>query len=252
MSERGRKPWYAGDNQEALFYLLIAVFFIELIVGGIAFFYGIMRAAPEIPGGPPVARFPWLGWGLSAVLAPVALLLIVHLAGTWLSGALTREARDTGPGGNGEEHLPEGMKRFYASVRHAPTLVLLLGILIVGVALFFVEGALAAIMELGKALLPYLPWIAGSLAAMLAICFVARAIMLYKQRKMENEFAWRREVLQKTGLVLVDKASVALPRDSGQSALIAPETSMLPPGETLDIESLPGGDEDGNSRGQNN
>lgn len=231
-----KKPWYAGEHQEALFYLLIAVFFIELIVGGISFFYGIIHAAPESPGGPPVARFPWLAWGAAAVLAPVALLLIVHLAGTWLSHTLTRDEENMAERASpGAEHLPEGMKRFYASVRHAPTLVLLIAILLVGVALFFVEGALAAILELGKALVPYIPWIAGSLAALLAVCFLAHAIMVYKQRKMENEFAWRREVLEKTGLVLVDKASVALPQDANQKALIAPEMKALEQGEVLDV-----------------
>lgn len=228
-----RKPWYAGEHQDALFYLLIAVFFVELIVGGVAFFYGIIHAAPETAGGPPVARFPWLAWGLAAVLSPVALLLIVHLAGSWLSNTLTRE--ESAPAGGDAEHLPEGMKRFYASVRHAPTLVILLGILLVGVALFFVEGALAAIMELGRSLVPYIPWIAGSLGALLAVCFLVHAVMVYKQRKMENEFAWRREVLEKTGLVLVDKSSVALPQDAEQAALIAPEMKAIGESHVLDV-----------------
>lgn len=240
------KPWYAGENQEALFYLLIAVFFIELIVGGVAFFYGIIHAAPEVAGGPPVARFPWLAWGLAAILSPVALLLVVHLAGSWLSRTLTREEEAAGASGGASgdsEHLPEGMKRFYASVRHAPTLVILVGILLVGVALFFVEGALAAILELGKALLPYLPWIAVSLAGLFAACFLVHAIMVYKQRKMESELAWRREVLEKTGLVLVDRKSIAVPQDASQAALIASETGELPPGKILDVKSLPKGEE---------
>lgn len=227
------KPWYAGENQDALFYLLIAVFFIELAVGGVAFFYGIMHSTPETPGGPPIARFPWLAWGAAAVLAPVALLLIVHLAGSWLSQTLTREENQGS--GIDSEKLPEGMKKFYAAVRHAPTLVLLIAILLIGVTLFFVEGALAAILELGKALLPYLPWLAGSAAALLAVCFVAHAFMVYRQRKMENEFAWRREVLEKTGLVLVDKNSIALPRNETQAALIAPEQKALEAGEVLDV-----------------
>lgn len=227
------KPWYAGENQDALFYLLIAIFFIELIVGGVAFFYGIIHAAPETPGGPPVARFPWLAWGAAAVLAPVAMLLIVHLAGSWLSHTLTRE--ESAPKGDDAEKLPEGMRKFYAAVRHAPTLVLLLAILLVGVALFFVEGALAALMEFGKALVPYIPWLAGSAAALLAICFIVHAFMVYRQRKMENEFAWRREVLEKTGLVLVDKSSVALPHNEKQAALVAPEQKALEEGEILDV-----------------
>lgn len=218
-----KKPWYAGEHQDALYYLLIAIFFLELVVGGVAFFYGIIHSAPEVPGGPPLARFPWLAWGVAAIMAPAALLLVVHLAGSWLSGAMTRdeEAEGTSSTAADDEHLPEGMKRFYASVRHAPTLVVLLGILLAGVGLFFVEGALGTLAELGKALVPYIPWLAASAAAVLSICFVAHALMVFRQRKLEQEYAWRREVLEKTGLVLVDKASVALPQDAEHAALVA-------------------------------
>ena len=245
MAEHNSQPWYAGQHQDALFYLLIAIFFIELIVGGIAFFYGIIHAAPEVAGGPPVVRFPWLAWALSAVLAPVGLLLIVHLAGTWVSHILQRDAAniDTSTGVPGQDHLPDGMKRFYASVRHAPTLVLLVGILLLGAGVFFIDGALGVVMEMGKALIPYIPWIAGSLASLLALCFLVHAIMVYRQRKMEQEYAWRREVLEKTGLVLVDKSAVGLPTSSNQQALIAPESLRLEHG-VLDVESraLPSGD----------
>lgn len=233
-----QKPWYAGEHQDALFYLLIAIFFIELIVGGVCFFYGIIHAEPEVPGGPPLARFPWLAWGLSAFLAPVALILIVHLAGTWLQGALTKDEKAEAAGTD-DEHLPEGMKRFYASVRHAPAIVLLVAVFLCGVALFFVEGALGALMELFHALLPHLPWLAGGVAALLAVCFLVHAVMVYRQRKMENEYAWRREVLEKTGLVLVDRASVALPQDAAQQALIAPEAKALGPVLDVDAGALP-------------
>lgn len=47
----GNTPWYAGKNSDALFYLLIAIFFVELIIGGVAFFYGIIHSVPETPGG---------------------------------------------------------------------------------------------------------------------------------------------------------------------------------------------------------
>lgn len=222
------QPWYAGDHQDALFHLLIAIFFVELIVGGVAFFYGIIHASPEPGGGPPVAHFPWLAWALAAVCAPVALLLLVHLAGFWLSRALTREEETSGKSAAPDaDQLPEGMRRFYASVRHAPTIVILVAILLLGAALFFAEGAFGTLMKFGTALLPHLPWIAGSAAALLAICFLIHALLVYRQRKMENEYAWRREVLEKTGLVLVDKQSVALPRDATQKALIAPEQPAL-------------------------
>lgn len=254
----GPLPWYAGEHRDALFYLLIAIFFLELIVGGVAFFYGIMHAAPETAGGPPVARFPWLAWCLSALLSPVGLLLIVHLAGSWLSRTLTRElepdAENPAPamGADGQAQLPEGLARFYAMVRHAPTLVVLLGILLLGALLFFAEGALSALGQAGLALIPYIPWIAGCIAALLAVCFLGHAWFVYRQRRMEQEYAYRREVLEHTGMVLMDKSCVALPPSAmsgvpGQS-LPPAEAAMLPEAveETLDVEASPA---DGNGAG---
>lgn len=234
------RPWYAGDHQDALFYLLIAIFIVELAVGGIAFFYGIIHAQPEAAGGPPIAQFPWLAWALSAVLAPVALLLIFHLAGSWVSRANKSNDQDLGAqpqSAANEEELPAGMRRFYAAVRQAPTIVLLLAILLLGALLFFMDGALAALGRFGNGLLPYVPWLAGSAAALLGLCFLVHALMVYKQRKLENEYAWRREVLEKTGLILVDKNSIALPQNEEQKMLIAPEVGER--GQTLDVEALP-------------
>ena len=247
-------PWYAGEHKDALFYLLIAVFFLELVVGGVAYFYGIMHAAPETAGGPPVAHFPWLAWCLAAVLAPVGLLLVVHLAGTWLSRTLTREdaqaeagAPGQEPPGAGQENLPEGLRRFYAMVRNAPTLVVLLGILLLGAGLFFAEGALSALGRAGVALIPYIPWIAGSLAALLAVCFLGHAWFVHRQRRMEQEYAYRREVLERTGMVLMDKSCVALPPSdaAGQPAPGLPPAGAAALPEVVDVEARPAENDDG-------
>lgn len=243
-----QSPWYAGKNQDTIFYLLIAVFFIEMIVGGISFFYGIIHAQPEMPGGPPVARFPWLYWALSAILAPVGLLLLVHLTGSILSSTLKRDGEGAGAGLDKGDELPEGMRRFYASVRHAPTIVILLAILLLGAALFFMDGAFAVIARLFENLVPYIPWLVGSLAALLAVCFITHAIMVYRQRKLENEYAWRREVLEKTGLVITDKGSQPLSIENMHKGLLPsaavkgelPETSLV-----LDVKANDHKKEDG-------
>lgn len=244
-SENSR-PWYAGKNQDVLFYLLIAVFFIEFIVGGIAFFYGIMHARPEVAGGPPVARFPWLYWALGAILAPVGFLLIVHLTGSLLNTTLNREEREKSLKPDESDELPDGMRRFYAAVRHAPTVIILISILLLGAALFFMDGAFVFLKDLFIKLLPYIPWLAGSLAALLAICFITHAIMLFRQRKMENEYAWRREVLEKTGLVLTDKDSqpLSLENLNNHTLPAAMNKAELPEGRlVIDIESHKPGEE---------
>lgn len=230
-------PWYAGQYKDVLFYLLIAVLFVEFIVGGVAFFYGLMRSAPVTPGGPPMARFPWLGWATAAVLAPVGLLLVVHLIGSWISHALNRD-QDKENADAGADELPEGLRRFYAIIRNAPTVLVLVGILLLGAGLFFVDGALTALVSLGGALTRYIPWLAGSAAALLAVCYLGHRWFVYRQRRLDQEYAYRREVLERTGIVLVDKGCVPLPRHEDQRAALA-EARVMPRAalpQVLDVE----------------
>ncbi|MDR3358019.1 MAG: hypothetical protein LBN96_04030 [Desulfovibrio sp.] len=249
------EPWYAGRHKDAVFYLLTAVLLIELAVGGIAFFYGVIHAVPLTPGGPPMARFPWLGWAVAAVLAPVGLLLVVHLTGLWLSRALRRDQEAGGETGV----LPERLQRFYAILRNTPTIVLLTGMLLLGAGLFFVDGAISGLISLGGRLLDYTHWIVGSTAALLAGCYITHRVFVYRHQRMEREYAYRREVLERTGIVLADKNCLPLP--SGQnSPLILPaagnpalpgivdaegaavaDASSIRRGENL--RSLPAGDE---------
>ena len=240
-----RAAWYAGPYKDALIYLMVAIFFVEMIVGGISFFYGVMHAAPDVPGGPPLARFPWFGWAVAAVLAPVGLMLIVHLSGTWVSRYLGRE--DSMPGGQGaghaadDEQVPERLRRFYAIIRNAPTVVLLLGIMLLGAGLFFVDGAFSALMRLGGALTEYIPWIAGSLAALIAVCYLVHRWFVYRHHRMQQEYEYRREVLERTGIVLVDKGCIPLPQNEVQRLALGGhvvEAQALPP--ALDAEAAPG------------
>lgn len=245
------QPWYAGQHKDALLYLMIAIFFVELVVGGVAFFYGVMHAAPEVPGGPPLARFPWLVWALAAILAPVGLILIVHLAGTWVSHFLGREARDAdGVGGaagaasSDADQVPERLQRFYAIIRNAPTVVVLLGILLLGAALFFVDGAFTALVGLGQSLTPYIPWIAGSVAAMIAVCYLVHRLFVYRHHRMQQEFAYRREVLERTGIVLVDKNYIPLPQSEEHrlalgEARVVDVQAALPPVVDADAQATP-------------
>lgn len=224
MNKNSSLPWYAGEHQDTFFYLMIAIFFIELVIGGVAFFYGIMHAAPEVPGGAPMARFPWLAWIISAILGPVLFLLIVHIAGTLVSRSLKGEEKATGEE-EANSQLPPRIARFYATVRHAPAIVVLLTLLLAGASLFFVDGAIGALGSFAQALVPYIPWIAVSAAVLLGMCFLIHAILIYRQRKMENEYAWRREVLNKTGVVLVDKSSLAISDTRNQTAIAAVPSS---------------------------
>lgn len=235
-----KKPWFAGKNQDVLFYLLVAIFFIEMIVGVAAFFYGIIHAAPETPDGPPIARFPWLYWALASALAPAAFLLIVHLTGSMISSTVS--GGETAPDDGDKEEAPPRLRRFYAAVRHAPAVVILIAVLLLGASLFFIDGAFALVIRVLENLAPYLPWICVSFCALLAICFITRAILFYRREKMEREYAWRREVLEKTGLIITDGGR----RLGAQNLVLPPQNAPALPekAEILDVEPRSQADND--------
>ncbi|MBQ7585884.1 MAG: hypothetical protein IJU40_06540, partial [Desulfovibrionaceae bacterium] len=61
--------WYEGRNKDVVINYLIAVFFLEIIIGAAAFFYGVAHSEIIYEGGPRMAKFPWVGWLISAILA---------------------------------------------------------------------------------------------------------------------------------------------------------------------------------------
>ncbi|MDR1857704.1 MAG: hypothetical protein LBR22_11245 [Desulfovibrio sp.] len=217
-----RVPWYGVKYKDILYYLLIAVLLIELVVGCAAFFYGIMHAAPTTPGGPPMARFPLLGWALAAVLAPAGFLLVVHLYGIMVSRFLEREQ----PPPETSQEIPRPLQKFYAIIRSAPNIVVLLGVLLLGALLFFVDGALTALGNIGLRLMDHIEVVVGSIAGLLAVCYLANAWSRYRQHKTEQEYAFRRDVLSRTGIVLVDRTCIALP-GSGEPHQTLPAGTVL-------------------------
>lgn len=56
-------------------------------------------------------------------------------------------------------------------------MLVLVGILLLGAGLFFVDGALTALVSLGGALTRYIPWLAGSAAALLAVCYLGPSLV---------------------------------------------------------------------------
>lgn len=240
--------WSEGRHRDAIIYLLIAIFLLELAVGGVAVIYGIIHSEPLTPGGPPMARFPWLGWAVAALLMPVGLLLVLHLSGLLVSRTLDREADGAAEGGAqaaGAKPLPQRVDLFYRMVRHAPTVVILLAVLGFGGLLLFVDGLVESLGRAGMALLPYLPWIAGSVAVFLTVCYAVRQFFLYRHHRMEQEFAFRHAVLERTGVVLLPdgKTPLNLPAATGAGAL--PPASSAPAEEGLPEE---GGTSGGQTR----
>ncbi len=207
--ENASSFWRDKQHKDLVFYLVIAIFFLELVVGGVAFFYGVIHAKPGVDGMPPQFQFPWLAYIIAAVVAPAALILIVHMAGVGLFRTIK--------GKNAEEEeawqaaLPQRLRKVYVFINGAPTMVLLLGLLFLGVALFYVDGAIDVLMHVAGRMEKYIPWIVGGLVAAWCVSRIGRVWFTYRTRRMEEEFAFRRQIFETTGQIIVDKNSRQLP-----------------------------------------
>ncbi len=197
------------QHKELLFYLSVAIFFLELIVGGVAFFYGIIHAIPGENGGPPQFQFPWLAYGIAAVMAPAALLFIVHLAGVGLFRSMQKKNAEEEA--KWQENLPLRLQKAYVFIKGAPAIVLFLGLIFMGVAIMYVDGAIQVLMRMGAVLEPYWPWIIGGILSATCIIYLGKAYFTYRTRRMEHEYHFRMEIFERTGQIIVDKGSMSLP-----------------------------------------
>lgn len=237
------QAWFEDRNRDIVVYYLIAVFCLEIIVGAVAFFYGVTQAEPVVPGGPKMARFPWVGWLVAAILSPVGLLLLLHLSGQFFSRALNGGDAQPGAGGQGEE-VPKQFQRFYAIVRHAPTIVILLTLIAMGCAVLFIDSAMQMAMAVGAALKPYILWILFGVVAFFIICYLGRLFFLSRHRRMEQEYAYRMKVLEKTGIVIMNKDCLPLHYEDGQLKLLASSEN----GELRALPDKPGSDKPGSGK----
>ncbi|MDL2207513.1 hypothetical protein LJC09_02805 [Desulfovibrio sp. OttesenSCG-928-F20] len=207
--DKGRTPPSPAlseqQRRELWLYIAVSLVAVELLlaVGALLFSFITM---PEGAGGKTLA-FPWLSWGALALVTPALILLLVHSADVGLFRA---------PGGARSEQdwqklLPERMQKFYRILKGAPVVVVLAAIVALGAALLTLDGAISALGRFGSALLPHLPVIIGGVAGLGAIIAIAAVWLNYRTRRLIAEYEFRREVLEKTGVIIVDKGSAALP-----------------------------------------
>jgi len=221
------------QRRELWTYIAVSIAAVELLIAGGAILFGFMGALGDGAAGR-VIVFPWMTWGAVALLAPAFILLAVHLADVGLFHA---------PGGASEaewqKHLPERLQKIYRIVKGAPVLVILLGVVLFGVGLLTLDGAFSALRRFGSALAPHLPYIVGGIAVVLCAIIIAVVWLHYRTRRLIAEYEFRREVLEKTGVIIVDKGSTPLPPGGVGDvpyALVAGEDeekplAALPPGE---------------------
>jgi hypothetical protein len=223
------------QSKDMVFYLSMSIIFVELLITLAALCYGIVTATPPAGGGVPQFNFPWLTYFIALGVAPAVLLLMVHLTGVGLFRSLRGHEHDEA----WQEKLPDRIRRVYSLIQGAPIVVLLLGVILLGVLLFFVDGALGILMRVAQSVEQYLPWIIGGIAAIACVGITAKHWFGYRSRRIAEEYAFRREVLEKTGVIIVDKGSMPLPPgDNQQYALPSAQEENLPPAEDIQVVDI--------------
>ncbi|MDR3177184.1 MAG: hypothetical protein LBU06_11720 [Desulfovibrio sp.] len=270
--EAGSLP--ESRRRELWLYIFVFIGTVEflLAVGALLFAFVNGGSAPD---GRFLPAFPWLSYSALALLVPSLILLAAHLADVGLfrpprlssqSGEGARAQGENGAqqgtdgaGGetsSGEDRvwqnlLPERMQRFYNIIRAAPLVVLLVGAIAFGAVLLTLDGALSALGRFADVLIPHARALIVCAAVLIGIFTLGVLLLNYRTRKLIAEYEFRREVLEKTGIVILDKGARALPADgvsvpyavlSGESG----EIKALPRGGGVDRER---GDEDGADNG---
>jgi hypothetical protein len=225
------------QGKDMVLYLSMSIIFVELLITLAALCYGIVTARPPTNGGTPQFNFPWLTYFIALAVAPAALLLMVHLTGVGLFRSLRGHEDDEA----WQKKLPDRIRRVYSLIQGAPVVVLLFGVILLGALLFFVDGALGILMRLAQTIEQYLPWIIGGITGAVCVGVTAKYWFGYRSKRVAEEYAFRREVLEKTGVIIVDKGSMPLPPgDDRQYALPAARTEALPPaGDDLVVDITP-------------
>lgn len=222
------------QRRELWLYIAVSIVGVEVMFATGAVLYSFISAVPDAAGVTHIV-FPWLSWGALSALAPALILLLVHLADVGLFRA---------PGGAYSEQewqklLPRRMQKLYSIIKGAPVVAVLLGIVLLGAALLTLDGALGALERFGSALLPYLPYIAGGIAAIVIVTVLSIAWLNFRTRRLIAEYEFRREVLEKTGVIIVDKGSTALPPGGEGDVPYA-----IVSGDTPDVQALPPGNKE--------
>ena len=210
---------------ELWLYLSVSIVAVEFLIFVVALVFGFIATPQAQPGEVVRIAFPWLSWAATAIIVPAIMLLSVHLAVGLFTPRKAMEAEDAEWGKN----LPQKLQRAYGILMRAPAVVLLAGIIVIGAGLLTLDGALQAVEGFFSLFRPYLLHILAGIGALVALFGLAAVWLNFRTRKLYAEYEYRREVLEKTGLIIVDSRNMLVnSQDQTIIALNAGNTGNAP------------------------
>ena len=225
--------------------VFVAAFFITIA----AVCYGIITTPPKPGGGTRMISFPWIGWFAAMLVSPALILgFAQYIAGK-------TPVTEDGEENSGKEaawagQLPERAMKAYRLLKDAPLFMVCFALIALGATLLVIDGAFGLIAGVLGALVPYAPYFIGGITVFAVAIAGLMAYFRHASNKLAAEYAFRREVLEKTGVILLnEKGKAILPpgggRDKYAIASIAEITCETGPViEATPVKALPEGNAD--------
>ncbi len=242
------------ERKTLLAYIALGVIIVEFVVTVVAILHGVTNMH-ALADGTMEYSFPWKAYLVAVFLAPVGVMFIIQIIGMGFSRIIHGDPEMADMTG---EHVPNRMRRWVGLAQGIPTAILLAGLLLLGLVLYHMDMVMSFLLKLGETAAGLALWIVVGVFAVWLISYMARLWLMYRTRKMAEEYAFRREVLERTGIAIIDQKTAitadgrmltpggdtggrtidalpsALPPRSGGEALSEPSVRSLPPGTSPD------------------
>lgn len=227
--------------------VVILVFVAAFFISVAAVCYGIITTPPAAPGVIRQIAFPWISW-LAAILTASAVIL--GFAQYIANKRAPEEAANAAEAAHEQawaSALPGKALGVYRIVRDAPLFVVCAALVILGATLLVIDGAFALVSGIILALVPYAPYFIGGITLFAVAIAAIMAWFRHASNRLAAEYAFRREVMERTGVILLDttgKAVLPPGTDRGSYAIgqiqdITAEPGPLP--QASPVKALPPG-----------
>ncbi len=192
------------EKKSLLTYLAVGIFIVEFFITVVAVVYGVstMRMAPQ---GGVSFDFPMKEYLIALFVAPVAVLLLAQLVNIGFSQILLA---DQDLPEDAEAALSERSRKWFALFKGLPAVILLGGLLALGAVVLNLDIIMSSVLELGKTVAEVAIWLSGGLIAAWLVSYVVRLWFMHKARRLQSEYAYRQEVLERTGVAILDNKTV--------------------------------------------
>ena len=202
---RNAPPVRRSEYWVGVFILVfVAAFFITVA----AVCYGIIQTTPALPGQQPHINFPWIGWFTAMLVSPALILgFAQYVAG--------KKPDETGTETSEQEkawasQLPSRALSAYRFIKDAPIFMVCAALIALGATLLVIDGAFALVTGVFMALVPYAPFFIGGITVFAVTIAILMAWFRHANNRLAAEYAFRREVLEKTGVILLNEKGKAI------------------------------------------